>query len=1187
MRYLVFLLMFVVIPAQAVVTLTGKTHAKNELVECADGTWWSQCLPGNEVVTNTAPVISLNGGNVTYTVGDTYSELGATCSDSEDGAIAVPAPSFSPALNMNSAGSYVATYTCTDSGSLTDTATRSVYVNSAGGSTDLAFTNVTTAAIDIAPEVFFPFGAHMPDLNGDGCFDLFIGSHADTDPPSSVMLQDVANSACSGTFSHFANSNNYTQASPQIPRITGRYNFANFTGSSKGLWSFWGTDVDGSAAALYEIDDSATSVGGNPTFKAKRSLCLGNSRCVPIDSNGDGDIELIHSHRDSTWIREIRDIQTDTIIHASDTSNTSDQGHHQIVFDINGDTYPDICTPEVGGCWVYNSSTTEYDWAGNKFTGFTDPNPNHTIVFDYDSDGDSDMLFNYGEYDPDTPFNWALWQNDGAGNFSDVTAASGLMQMGFVSENYWTYYSNAQAVDINNDGYPDILYGGISYGNDLDILINDGDGSFSHLDDLNFGSALQVGKAWAEARDYDNDGLIDIVKTNNSLGANHENIALYKNTSAINNNWLRVRPVGVGNNTDGFHTRLIVKQAGTNNVITSHEVVNQQGNSGLIPHLGLGANSNIDIEVIYPHGGASFTLSNVAVNQDIVIYTNGSYTTYQPGSAIPIVAEVGSLDTQIQLIANTDATMTANEVVTLGIPLAHGDMTSLDNLQVLNDSAQEVSIYAECLISWHFKSTGQTDCRAAKVQFVADMSGGNLTYSVTNAGRTTANDIAEQAIARIASSNTNHDGIDLPRVFVQHNPDYLLASGISTPMGAQSANVYDDTFYPNIFTQHGGLDYGTSTYANWQFDRVTSLSRQYIRTGAANYHREMLASANFYFAQFSGTGAYNGSTDCAGHFTYKPDCDPKYTYAQAAKLYLALTGDDETITSALVTDMVEFNLQKAPAEFAGWKNDYAMGDWYTERRAGWRFESVVAGCEILGTSSWCDALPAYVQNMHDHVFNNPDTQTPASDGSHRHSWARHEGASYPGDDVATDLRFSPWMQVLLSDALWQYWQILDSGTTKTQVEEILAGHGQALALYGFNRASYETGTLTALESAYAATAATYSNTARAQSWGCNDSPSPVMAYSGTSVYTPALDDPDHLPANTDSHNSEAITTLALAAYFEPDTAKRSALIDVADDIATGFYPTCGAQANVPRYFGWSTRSAPYPTLQYVKSELSI
>lgn len=83
---------------------------------------------------NTAPTITLTGSSsVSYTVDATYSELGATCSDTEDGTITVPAPSFSPALDMATAATYTATYTCTDSGSLTDTVTRTVTVN-AGGS---------------------------------------------------------------------------------------------------------------------------------------------------------------------------------------------------------------------------------------------------------------------------------------------------------------------------------------------------------------------------------------------------------------------------------------------------------------------------------------------------------------------------------------------------------------------------------------------------------------------------------------------------------------------------------------------------------------------------------------------------------------------------------------------------------------------------------------------------------------------------------------------------------------------------------------------------------------------------------------------------------------------------------------------------------------------------------------------
>ncbi len=49
MKYLLVLVMLVSMGAQAVVTLNSKTHTKTGLTQCADGKWWSKCLPGNVV----------------------------------------------------------------------------------------------------------------------------------------------------------------------------------------------------------------------------------------------------------------------------------------------------------------------------------------------------------------------------------------------------------------------------------------------------------------------------------------------------------------------------------------------------------------------------------------------------------------------------------------------------------------------------------------------------------------------------------------------------------------------------------------------------------------------------------------------------------------------------------------------------------------------------------------------------------------------------------------------------------------------------------------------------------------------------------------------------------------------------------------------------------------------------------
>ena len=74
----------------------------------------------------TAPVISLTGdASITISLQDTYTELGATATDDEDGAIT---PSVSGTVNEDLTGTYTITYTATDAAGNTNTATRTVVV---------------------------------------------------------------------------------------------------------------------------------------------------------------------------------------------------------------------------------------------------------------------------------------------------------------------------------------------------------------------------------------------------------------------------------------------------------------------------------------------------------------------------------------------------------------------------------------------------------------------------------------------------------------------------------------------------------------------------------------------------------------------------------------------------------------------------------------------------------------------------------------------------------------------------------------------------------------------------------------------------------------------------------------------------------------------------------------------------
>ncbi|MBI4084984.1 MAG: DUF5011 domain-containing protein [Candidatus Liptonbacteria bacterium] len=78
---------------------------------------------------NTPPVITLNGAStIDLTVGDSFSDPGATASDAEDGDL-TSSITTSSTVDTGTAGTYMVTYSVEDTGGLTDTKTRTVNVN--------------------------------------------------------------------------------------------------------------------------------------------------------------------------------------------------------------------------------------------------------------------------------------------------------------------------------------------------------------------------------------------------------------------------------------------------------------------------------------------------------------------------------------------------------------------------------------------------------------------------------------------------------------------------------------------------------------------------------------------------------------------------------------------------------------------------------------------------------------------------------------------------------------------------------------------------------------------------------------------------------------------------------------------------------------------------------------------------
>ncbi len=183
---------------------------------------------------------------------------------------------------------------------------------------------------------------------------------------------------------------------------------------------------------------------------------------------------------------------------------------HVIWVDFNNDGNLDLAVSHLGGpihLFANNGDFTFSDVTAGAGISTEIANNFGLSFADYDLDGDLDLyVCRYYSPQDNIGLTNILYQNNGDGTFTDVTASLGVGD-GF-KQSFMAVW-----LDINNDLYPDLYIINDRFpGNTL--FLNDGDGSFTNITE-SAGVAYPFNDPMSNSVcDFDNDGDLDIFMSN-------------------------------------------------------------------------------------------------------------------------------------------------------------------------------------------------------------------------------------------------------------------------------------------------------------------------------------------------------------------------------------------------------------------------------------------------------------------------------------------------------------------------------------------------------------------------------------------------------------------------------------------------------------------------------------------------
>jgi hypothetical protein len=272
--------------------------------------------------------------------------------------------------------------------------------------------------------------------------------------------------------------------------------------------------------------------------------------------------------------------------------------------------------------YVANDHSMNYLWHNNGGKSFTDMGTPSGTAFGQSGESTVSMSVDFADYLGNGMMDMfisddkycRLFENLGNGIFTDQSYPSGIaMPAGqFVG---WS----SSFFDYNNDGLVDIYKtnGALKhlYGQEDQVFENLGNGKFKDVS-WDLGSYFKkklVGRG-ACFGDYDNDGDIDAYIVNlNDRGA------FLRNNKGNQNNWIMLNLIGTTSNRDGIGARVKVTSGGKVQTAQKKSTTGYLSQNDPRMHFGLAKNEIVDrIEIKWPSGKLQ-VLENIKVNQILTV----------------------------------------------------------------------------------------------------------------------------------------------------------------------------------------------------------------------------------------------------------------------------------------------------------------------------------------------------------------------------------------------------------------------------------------------------------------------------------------------------------------------------------------------------------------------------------------